>query len=57
MILFCFLVNPEILHGSEVWCLKDSKMVILQRTEGQHECVEYSIKIENIKGLDVLGFE
>ena len=26
-------VRPAILHGSEAWCLKESDMIILQRTE------------------------
>ena len=26
-------VRPEILYGSEAWCLKESEMVILLRTE------------------------
>ena len=27
-------VRPAVLYLSEAWCLKESKMVILQRTEG-----------------------
>ena len=26
-------VRPTILHGSEAWCMKESEMVILRRTE------------------------
>ena len=27
-------VRPAILHGSEAWCVKESEMAILRRTEG-----------------------
>ena len=26
-------VRPSIFHGSEAWCLNESEMIILQRTE------------------------
>ena len=31
--IYCSYVRPAILYGSEAWCLKESEMGILQRTE------------------------
>ena len=42
-------VWPAILYGSEAWCLKESEIGILQRTERSpwwEQCVEYSSKIK-----------
>ena len=43
-------VRPAILYGSEAWCLKESEMRILRRTERStvEQCVEYSSKTDKV---------
>ena len=40
-------VRPEILHGSEAWCLKESKMGILQRTERSMVKTIYGVQLKD----------
>ena len=35
-------IRPVILHGNEAWCLKESEMGILQKTENHGESNEWS---------------
>ena len=42
-------VRPSILYGSEAWCLKESKMGILQRTERSMETAMCGVQVKDRK--------
>ena len=52
--LFISYVRPAILCGSEVWCLKERQMAILQRTERSIVTAMCAVQLKN--GKRVMDF-
>ena len=52
--LYCSCVTSAMLYGSETWCLRESEMAILRRTERAKVMSMCEVKLVNRKKMEKL---
>ena len=52
--LYCSCVRSAMLYGSETWCLRESEMAILRRTERAKVTSMCEVKLVNRKKMEKL---